>query len=120
MRLRLINLAIEEALKSHMGMRHGAIVLDRKSGKVISRSCNRLGSMRGAPAKSMSVHAEVAALSNCNFPGEKVVLVVRVSKKGEPVLSKPCPNCMRVMRFRGVCCCHYSAEDGSIVRENIL
>lgn len=52
----------------------------------------------------IGVHAEEAALRMVNpdvLRGSTVV-VVRLDSSGEPALSKPCPNCERILAEAGV------------------
>jgi hypothetical protein len=112
MKIRLLKLAIEQALRSDLQMRHGAVVLCGKTGRVLSSACNRFGAVRRFGVIH-SVHAEVAALQNCSAENA-VLLVVRVSGDGSLMHSRPCRDCRHVMRCRGVSKCVFTDEQGCI------
>ena len=94
-------IAAEYALKSNSTRyKHGAVIVHR--GKVISGGCNEY------PTKKLgfierphnSVHGEVSAIVNTpnkNILSECVLYVVRVSKNGSLMSSKPCQQCENVI-----------------------
>lgn len=54
-------------------------------------------------------HAEVRLCKKLT-PGS-VVYVVRIDSKNKLVLARPCKNCQRVMRLKGVKKCYYSISE---------
>ena len=95
--------------------RHGAVI--RKNGKTISVGINHTindPSMLddATAATNAAVHAEVAALNACRKTNLKgaTIYVARISKKGEPRMSKPCLRCQAALRERGVKKIFYTLE----------
>ena len=94
-------IAAEYALKSNSTKyKHGAIIVHR--GKVIAGGCNeyhtkKLGFIE---RPHNSVHGEVSAIVNTpnkSILSECVLYVVRLSKNGSLVSSKPCQQCENVI-----------------------
>ena len=106
----LMNRTLHYASQSECHQRHGAIVV--KSGRVISTSCNKNNNnpahfcddLFNDHRKYISTHAEVAALKGVSPDQAKgaVVYVGRLLRSGEPGLSKPCPECTKVLNDMGV------------------
>lgn len=106
----LMNRTLYYASQSECHQRHGAIVV--KSGRVISTSCNKNNNnpahfcddLFNEHRKYISTHAEVAALKGVSPDQAKgaVVYVGRLLRSGEPGLSKPCPECTKVLNEMGV------------------
>lgn len=119
MRHHLVNMALDQAHMSQMQMRHGALVINTRTGQVVSAACNRMGSTKRTPGQTWSVHAEVAALIQCRRCKDLSVLVVRVSNRGLLMYSKPCSDCCRVMKLRGVETCYYTNHNGDLDVINI-
>jgi deoxycytidylate deaminase len=85
---------------------HGAVISHH--GKIVAVGVNRERNdakiIKDAPSDMYSVHAEVAALMSCrktNLDGA-VIYVARVNKHGKPMMSKPCPNCQKALKARGI------------------
>jgi hypothetical protein len=51
----------------------------------------------GTPAR-IFLHAEVAALLKCDWSKAHSLFVSRWSADGRPMLAKPCPSCMEVIK----------------------
>lgn len=99
-----------EALKSVMSQKHGAIIF--KGSRIIDRGHNyNFGNI--IFHNKFSVHAEVSAILNA-IRGKKDIrncdlLVVRVSKSGMFVNSKPCKSCMNFINQNEIIKTYYSS-----------
>lgn len=99
--------ACELASLSDCRFKHGAII--RKAGNTIAVGINYgVNDPKylddEVAAEHAAVHAEVAALNACkkaNLEGA-TIYVARVSKNDEPRMSKPCENCQKALKARGV------------------
>ena len=93
---RYIELAKREATKSHMGHKHGAVIVDNNTGRVLSKGCNQYVEFCHT-SRRLSLHAEINAISNCRKSQLKnsTLYVVRLDKAGNLKYSKPCDKCMR-------------------------
>ena len=129
---RLVLLARDEAFKSKMESKHGAIVV--KNGRIISRAYNEWGSpttkQLGTSQYSLekgsytySVHAEVKAISIARFKlGDDLnradLYIVRYSPSNRGntecslTISKPCKYCMSVAKKNGINRVFYSTNTG--------
>lgn len=91
---KIIGIAIQQATKSNMRMRHGAVILRRN--KVIATGFNVRQVNRCA---KYSVHAEESALNSlfCINKRRKYdrlfLYVIRLMDNGSIANSKPCNNC---------------------------
>ena len=119
----IVQQAIEQAWKSTMLCKHGAVII--KNNKIISRGYNRhlyyygghpqgpqghRSSFTRGRCVTNSIHAEVDALRKCypksNLNGA-VLYVVRVRYDGSTAISKPCKGCSRAIsksNLSGVYC----------------
>jgi len=109
---RFIQLAIEEAKKSSVGMQHGCLAV--MHGKIVARSFNT--AYGKSPTVWWSCHAEmaaIAALKKINECQRITFYVVRLTH-GELHASAPCLHCARAIQR---CPCIkriiYSEADGS-------
>ena len=111
---KLINVAIEEAKKSiHPQYKVGCILFNKNN--IISKG-------RNYPQKSVkhllmkkyspypySIHAEIDAIINAKTDLKKVdLLVVRISKSGKLLLSKPCRYCQAYINYVDIRKTYYS------------
>lgn len=96
--LEAINLATEWAKESPFNHKHGAVAI---KGHTItgegynnkgSSALQRLYARKVGKQHSLHNHAEVAALNDASLKADTLV-VVRVSKLGNLLNSKPCPIC---------------------------
>jgi deoxycytidylate deaminase len=55
----------------------------------------------GTPAR-IFLHAEVAALLKCDWSKAHSLFVSRYGEGGKPVLAKPCPSCMHIIKMAGI------------------
>jgi len=117
---RFIQLAMEEAKKSSVGMQHGCLAV--MHGKIVARSFNR--AYGKSPTVWWSCHAEmaaIAALKKINECQRRITLYVVRLTHGELHASAPCLHCARAIQR---CPCIkriiYSQADGSIKRCSTL
>lgn len=98
----LVQMAIEEAVKSEMLNRHGCVIAFK--GRVVSRGYNSMHTQRGATKRCHSCHAEISALRRlrCKKRGLLMVLV-QFNRCSELKNSLPCPDCARTINeFEGI------------------
>ena len=92
-----IDLAIEEATKSTMNHRHGAVIV--KEGNVLATAYNYNFSNKQRHSHSMrSRHAEAEAIIHCKLRNISLkgadIFVVRLSRSGKNLAnSRPCKDC---------------------------
>lgn len=108
--------AIELAKMSDCRFKHGAVI--RKSGKTISVGINHNVNDPKylddeTAAIHAAVHAEVAAMNACRKVdlNGATIYVARVLKTGDPRMSKPCENCQKVLKARGVKKVYYTLDN---------
>lgn len=111
-----VQAAIDEAKKSCMDMKHGAVLVD-KSGKIIAKSynkptCDRLKKdthfRKKIPGSRVrSLHAEIAVSLGRSIAG-CIIYVVRMTKKGDRALSKPCKSCTGYLIRKKISRVYYS------------
>lgn len=115
--LEAINLATEWAKESPFNHKHGAVAI---KGHTItgegynnkgSSALQRLYARKVGKHRSLHNHAEVAALNDANLKADTLV-VVRVSKQGNLLNSKPCPICMELLKDSAVKRVYFSDGDG--------
>ena len=114
----LISVATDVALQKRLAAKsdsypflHGAILF--KGPRIYSTGFNQPRYVRwphlyGVPTQTM--HAEVACIHGIpdeTFQG-KDILVVRINRSGDLANSKPCNNCQRLMKLKGIRRCYYS------------
>lgn len=125
---RWIKKAVEEANKSTFNPMVGAVIFNK--GKFVSSGHNyKNRSIKSHHPKyrktKYSIHAEVDAIirARTDLKG-KSLLVIRINRKGEFRLSKPCKWCFQYMKHVGIKACFYSIshypymEKMKIEREN--
>ncbi|MAF35762.1 hypothetical protein CL622_01445 [archaeon] len=100
---RFVTIAIDEALKSNMYNKHGAVLVYRN--KLISKGHNVYDKYtRLKSGKYRSIHAEVMAINNC--PNQDILskcklIVVRVAS-GKKKMSLPCKYCQKFLKKKKV------------------
>ncbi len=115
--LEAISLASEWARESPFNHKHGAVAL--RKGKVTGEGFNNKGSSALQRLYARKVgknlclhnHAEVAALNDANLVADTLV-VVRVSRTGKLLNSKPCQICEELLKDSAVKRVYYSDGDG--------
>ena len=114
----LIELAIKTASKSTSYYRLGAVIFKGK--RIISCGFNRTDinpfvQPITTRMKKFSIHAEHAAILNAHT---KIVgcsiLVVRINKKLELRLAKPCEKCLYLLNYVGIKNIYFSTSEGNI------
>ena len=108
------------ALSSLSRRKVGCVLL--KKGRIVVAATNvegkthplqtRLANMVGEPYR-VSLHAEIRALIKNKRNGCDTLLVCRVNKRGEFMMSKPCQVCQQAIRESGVKNVYYTTEGGS-------
>ena len=102
----------------YSSFKHGAVLT--KSGAVINASCNKNGfnsfgaRFRKKEYGRATLHAELGAILNVERSKTEgsTVYVVRVNKKGEKRLSKPCHMCQSALQYCGIKKVIYSTNEG--------
>ena len=117
---RYATIASWEATKSQLQMKHGCIAV--AGGKIVAKGCNtyKTYSRDRFFHNCSSCHAEINVLRKCaqaKIGGNKIALyIVRTSKHGEYVNSKPCIDCINhIVRMRVKTIVH-STSDGNLVK----
>lgn len=98
--------------------KHGAVLA--KSGTVINVSCNKNGfnsfgaRFRKKQNGEATLHAELGAVLNIERSKTEgsTVYVVRINRKGDKRLSKPCNMCRSALQYCGVKKVVYSTNEG--------
>jgi len=100
-----VQLAIEEAKKSQLTFKHGAVFV--KGGKIIATGHNSSRSKRGREIETCT-HAEIDVLSKVKDAKKGKLIIVRIPnskeelEKGNLLYSAPCMNCLQEIRKREV------------------
>ena len=97
--------AMKLAKISTCKQKHGAIII--KGGSVLSVGINRNKNnptFVGEATKNWSVHAEAAAIKACAGADLRnaIIYVARINKAHEPMMSKPCQKCEKLIREAGI------------------
>lgn len=71
-----------------------------------------LGFLPESLSEVLSVHAEVDALRQVSDARGATMFVARISKKGEPALSKPCERCSKKLAKAGIKRVCYTVNEG--------
>ena len=116
----VIKKAKEEAVKADHKHKIGAAIFNK--GKVYSVGRNH--SMRSVKhllpkfkRYPTSIHAEVDSIIKARRDISGLsILVVRVNKKGDLLLAKPCDNCLSYISYVGLKNIYYSNNNGGIER----
>jgi len=118
---RIIERAKDSASRSTYTHRMGAVIFDKKK-NIISCGCN----FAQRSAKHLhpkfyrwpgSIHAEMDCIlrARTDLKGMNI-LVVRLNKRNELRLAKPCQHCQMYLKFVGLKNCYYSNSNGEIER----
>lgn len=114
---KLVLAAKQEAGKSLHRHRIGAIIFDKNG--VISTGYNQTRSVKSFSKQFIrwpnSIHAEVDCILKAkrDLKG-KSILILRLNKRGELRLAKPCQNCCMYLDHVGIDKILYSLSDGGI------
>jgi deoxycytidylate deaminase len=114
MNQRIIERAIQEAKKSNHPQRIGAVIFDKN--KIISCGHNYAQRSVKSITKQFlnypySIHGEVDAILNAKRPLRGMsLIVIRLNKKGNLLLAKPCTHCLKYIDYVGLRKVYYSDQ----------
>ena len=111
MKKAIVDIAVDEALRSGQNMKHGAVIV--RSGKILSSGHNKVTNK--GPSHMFSCHAEMAAIKQSTKRGalqDAHLYVVRINNCGLAD-SKPCCNCQRFMKIHGISRVFFSTNSGT-------
>tara|TARA_B100001029_G_C14936851_1_gene380923 strand:- start:289 stop:621 length:333 start_codon:yes stop_codon:yes gene_type:complete len=106
---KLIQQAINEAKKSNMLQKHGAIIIYRN--KVVSRGHNHfIKYRRYKNGKYKSIHAEIMAIRDLpsSYIISKCKMIVVRFISGHMRLSLPCKHCQKIIKKHKVLAVYHS------------
>jgi tRNA(Arg) A34 adenosine deaminase TadA len=100
MQSKYITMCVKLAAKSPLTHKHGCVIVDKKSGDIISKGFNK---RLNNHVHVKSMHAEIAAIKNAKkhflMDMECDMYIVRIGKEdGLLKYSKPCPQCSGVIK----------------------
>ena len=131
---KIINSAMEQAQLSTMPFKHGAIL--SKGSKIIVKGYNRDRS-KFMNISYTSIHAEIDVIkqycenilhlnvdlksNTINIPkiNRYILWVVRIDKHNNLSYSKPCSNCLGLLKKIGIKRIGYSDKNGNIIIEKL-
>lgn len=104
----MLHLAMKMAETSECGQRHGAVIV--RGGSVLSVGFNKwrnkpisgVSPLPKQELKTMTVHAEIDALSRVSDASGAIVYVARINKRGQACFSRPCDDCYAALKDAGV------------------
>lgn len=114
----LIPLAIQQAKKSPLEQKHGAVFISHR-GEVLGAGFNCFTSRLDFVSSNtprLSKHAESSAILHIprNRLLEGSLLVIRLRSSGTLALSKPCRKCLGLLSRRGLTKIIYSTQEGTL------
>jgi deoxycytidylate deaminase len=119
--LKFLSIASNECIKSNMLMRHGCVAV--LNGNIIAKGYNNLRTYsrdRFLNNTSFACHAEVDVLRKIvkkNIKKNKIVLyVVRLNKSGLYMNSKPCIDCIKLIKKYNIKKIVYSCDKTLFVK----
>ena len=120
---KLANMAVKEAEKSILPMRHGCIAVS--SGKVLARGHNhyRTFSKDGLIQNCCSCHAEIDVLRKClkmNIKKKINMYIIRISEDGVYRNSAPCNRCISILKKYNIRSIIYSTENGELEKYKLI
>ena len=93
-------IAVREALKSEIAHKHGCVIRNQKSGKIMAKGHNKY-THRKCFKNYYSIHAEVDVINKCrsiDLKKNKVIMyIVRIGNNGAVQYSKPCVKCQKLL-----------------------
>jgi len=108
---RFVDIAAQQAAKSTFRYRLGAIVLNGR--EITGRGFNKTKTHpKLVQYGHYTIHAECDALLRA--ASGNILIVVRLSKKGKLVCSKPCDKCMKYIKDYGIKKVYYINWDSNI------
>lgn len=96
-----------------------------KSGRIVSSGYNSVGCHNSSSYRKCnnSIHAEQAAIGklvgNPDLLFGAYLYISRISRRGNLLLARPCPFCMRLIKAVGIKKVFYSDSNGSITMEKV-
>lgn len=106
------------AITSNVNHKHAAALLYNKT-DIVTYAINKY-IKKGIYFKT--IHAEINLLhkiKNTKFSGLDII-VIRVNENSNKLLnSRPCNNCIDILKSKGIRKVHYSTSDGNIVIEYV-
>ena len=116
-----ISIAMTEALKSdHIKMRMGCVIYSKKRILSLGHNCQRMVKKLHPKFQNWkgSVHAEVDAIIKAkkDLRGS-TLLVVRINKKNELRMAKPCNDCMKYIEYVGIKRIYYSLSNPPFIEK---
>jgi deoxycytidylate deaminase len=110
--------AIKAASRSTFDHKVGSVIY--KSNKILSVGFNQAQTTRHSITKKYlkwptSIHSEVDAIikARCDLKRASIV-VVRINKRGELRLAKPCLHCLAYIQYVQIRNIYYSTNEGGI------
>lgn len=104
-----LNLAMRVSASSDCVQKHGAVIV--RGGSVLAVGHNKWRNILSNVVTNaynnqrngdVAVHAEIDALSRVSNPNGATIYIARISPKGKPLLSKPCPACAKALDDAGI------------------
>jgi deoxycytidylate deaminase len=116
-----IKQAVKVASSSKYRWKHGAVVV--RGGRVVGFAPNKFRNTPEVDADNVTDHAEAAVirelLKNYSDLRNGVIYIARISNAGETRMSRPCPNCMKLIVDAGIKEICYTNEVGGYSVEQI-
>ena len=103
-------LAITQAKKSTYRYRLGSVVLNHNV--IVGKGHNTKSTHPLANTPYKTVHAEFSAILNSQSKDIDVLYVCRIKRNNECSISKPCNDCMMVIRSTGIKYIWYTERTG--------
>lgn len=117
----LIRRSMKVAQRSTYRWKHGAVVA--KGNKVIGFAPNKFRNAPTVDENNVSVHAEAAVIKELSKAGTEfkgtTIYIARVNSSGYATISRPCPNCMKVIVETGIKEIVYTNELGGYSVERV-
>ena len=115
--------AVEEANKSELAHRVGCVIYH--SNKIVSRGYNSKRNVKSITKKFIrwpgSIHAEIDAIIKAKVSLKGMTaLVIRLNKKGQLRLAKPCEHCTMYLHYVGIKKVIYSTNLGELQVEEVV
>ncbi|MEU8952553.1 hypothetical protein [Streptomyces sp. NPDC048489] len=104
--MRLIDLAVRQALRSRCRYRVGALIV--AGNRVLAWSPNIPRNSPTVDYSHATFHAEEAVLRRVQNASGAVAYIARVNRSGETLLARPCPRCQQALAAAGVAKARYT------------
>ena len=99
-----INQALRVAKSSNYRWKHGAVVV--RGGRVIGFAPNKFRNSPFVDPENVTDHAEAAVIRELlkNYPDlrNSTIYIARISNSNEIRMSRPCPDCMKLIVEAGI------------------